>query len=125
MRLVAVVLIGVFLTFALTAVGEETAMTLRDTGTHLPYFEAVVLFPFVALVVGSFVGLLARNKSLLGAILVFGPFVVCALPKIGLGHREFSWWLILITLVSMYLWLGVGAAVYVSRIMNRSVSRSS
>lgn len=41
MRLVAVVLLGVSVTFALTAVGEEAAMSLRDKGTRLPYFEAI------------------------------------------------------------------------------------
>ena len=121
MRLVAVVLLGVFVTFAITAVGEEAAMSLRDKGTRLPYFEGAALFPLVALIVGSLIGLLARNKALLAAILVFAPCVVYALLETGRGHAGFSWWLILITLASIYFGLGVGAAVFVSERMNRSV----
>jgi hypothetical protein len=125
MRLVAVVLLGVSVTFALTAVGEETAMSLRDKGTLLPYFEGAVLFPLVALIVGSLIGLLARNKALLVALLAFAPCVVYALLETGRGHAAFSWWLILITLVSIYFGLGVGAAVCVSARVNRSVVPNS
>lgn len=53
MRLIGVVLLGSFVFFALTVVGEMGVMSLRDTGMRLPYFEAALLFPLVALVVGT------------------------------------------------------------------------
>jgi hypothetical protein len=79
MRLLAVVPSGIVLTLVLLAVGEETAMGLRDSGVRVPYFEAAVLFPLVTLIVGSLVGLLARNKALLAAVLVFAPCAVSVL----------------------------------------------
>jgi hypothetical protein len=100
-------------------------MSLRDTGARLPYFEAGVLFPLVAMIVGSLIGLLARKNALLAAILVFATCLVYALLKTGRVHEGLSWWLILIALVSIYLGLGISAAICMSRVMNRSVARSS
>jgi hypothetical protein len=125
MKLIATVLLGVFVTIALTAVGEEAAMSLREKGTRLPFFEAAILFPLMALIVGSLIGLLARNKALLAAILVFAPCAIYALFETGRGHVGLSWWVILFTLVSIYFGLGIGAAVVVNGRVNRSVVPNS
>jgi hypothetical protein len=53
MKVATAVLLGAFVAFALTATGELVAVSLRDNGTRLPWFEAAVLFPVVALIVGS------------------------------------------------------------------------
>jgi len=125
MKLVAAVLLGVLLTFALTALGELAAMSLRDGSVHLPYFEAAVLFPLTALIVGCLIGLIAKNRARLAAILGLAPWVVYSLLATGRGHVAFSWWLILIILTSIYWGLGVGAAVFVSGRMNRSLVPNS
>jgi hypothetical protein len=125
MKLVALVLLGLFVFFALTAVGEMAAVSLRDEGLRLPYFETAVLFPLVALIVGSLIGLLAKSKSLLAAILVFAPSSVYVLLGTGRAHAGLSWWLILVTLTSIYIALGVSAAVSVSGKMNRSIVPNS
>jgi hypothetical protein len=125
MKLVAAILLGIFVAFALTAAGEEAVVSLRDKGARLPYFEAAVLFPLIALIVGSLIGLVARNRALLAALLVFAPCVVYVLLETGRGCRALSWWVILITLGSMYFGLGVGAAIFVSGRMNRSVGPTS
>jgi hypothetical protein len=125
MKLVVAVLIAVFLTFALTAIGELAAMSLRDGSVHLPYFEAALLFPVTALIVGCLIGSIAKNKARLAAILGLAPWVVYTLLETGRGHVALSWWLILITLTSIYWGLGVGAAVFVSGRMNRSLAPNS
>jgi hypothetical protein len=121
MRLVAAVLLGMFVTYVLAVVGEEAAMSLREKGALLPFFESVILFPLIALIVGSLIGLLARNKARLAAILVFAPYAICVLLETPGRHVGLSWWVILFTLVSIYLGLGIGAAVVVSGRVNRSV----
>jgi hypothetical protein len=124
-RLVAAVLLGAFVTFALTVVGETAAMSLRDEGTRLPYFETAVALPLIALIVGSLIGLIAQKKAPLAAILGLAPWVVYMLVETGRGHMALSWWTILIALASIYFGLGIGAAVFVSRRMNRSVVPNS
>ena len=125
MKLIAAVLLAVFVTFALTALGEMAAMSLRDKGARLAYFEGAVIFPLIALIVGCLIGLIAKNKAALAAILGFAPWIVYSLLETGRGHTALSWWVILITLTSVYLGLGVGAAVFVSERMNRAVVPSS
>jgi hypothetical protein len=127
MKLVAAVLVGVFVTFTLTALAEMVVMSLRDRGERLPHFEAAVMFPLIALIVGCLVALIAKNKARLAAILGFAPWIAYLLLEAGRRHAALSWrgWVILITLTSIYCGLGVGAAVFVSARMNRSVVANS
>jgi len=125
MKLVAAVLLGVFATFGLTIGGEFFVMTLLAKGVHLPFAELVVGCPLIALVVGSLIGVVAKEKALIAAALGIAPWVIFLVLGAGRGRTSASWWLIMLAAASIYLALGIAAAALVGGRMLHSAAPNS
>lgn len=125
MKLVAAVLVGVLATFGFTIVGEFVAMNLRNKGTHLPFAELAVGCPLIALMVGSLIGLIAKEKAKVAAALGIAPWVIFLMLGAGRGHTTASWWVIMLAVASIYLALGIAAATLVGGRMVRSATLNS
>jgi hypothetical protein len=125
MRMVAAVLLGVFATFGLTIVGEFFVMNLLAKGARLPFAELVVGCPLIALVVGSLIGLVAKEKALVAAVLGIAPWVIFLVAGAGQGRMATSWWVIMLVAASIYLGLGIAAAALVGGRMVHSAALNS
>jgi hypothetical protein len=125
MKLSVAVVLGVLASFGLTILGELAVIRSRAMGTHLPFAELAVGGPFVALTVGAFIGLIAKERARVAAALGLAPWIAVLLIGAGRGHSGFSWWTILITATSIYLALGIAAAALVGRRMVRASSGGS
>jgi hypothetical protein len=125
MKLVTAVLLGVLATFGLTIVGEFFVMNVLAKGVRLPFAEMVVGCPLIALVVGSLIGLVAKEKALVAAALAIAPWAIFLVLGAGRGRTAFSWWVIMLAAATIYLGLGIAAAALVGGRMVRSAALNS
>jgi hypothetical protein len=112
MRIVSAVFVGVFATFGLTIVMEYFVMA------RLRFFEVAIGCPLIALVVGALIGLIAKERARASAALGIAPWVFFLAFGAGKGrHRGpvWSFWLIMLAMVSIYWGLGILAANSVGR----------
>jgi uncharacterized membrane protein len=124
MRLVAGMLVGVFATFGLTVVAEFLLLKLHAKGVRLPFVELVLVGPLIALVVGSLIGLIAKEKARAAAALGIAPWALLVLGAFW-GQTTVSSWMIMLAVASIYLVLGIAAASLVGGRMVRAEARNS
>ena len=121
MKLVVVVILGVFASFALTILSEQILFSSMTASVRLLFLE----FPLVALTVGALVGLLVREKARLAAALSLAPWAVWLIVATNESHSTVLHWVTTIAVVSVCFALGIGAAAFVGgRMMARSAARS-
>jgi hypothetical protein len=124
MKLVAAVLLGVFATFTLTIAFEAGVINfLFAKGVWLPFAELAVGGPLVALIVGSLIGLIAKERARVAAVLGFAPWITWLVIEVGFGH--WSRWPIVVVISALYLAVGIGVAGLVGGRTTRSAILSS
>jgi hypothetical protein len=63
--------------------------------------------------VGSLIGLIAKEKAQTAAALGIAPWIIFMALGAGRGHTAASWWVIMLTVSSIHLLLGIAAATLV------------
>jgi len=124
MRLVAGMLVGVFATFGLGVVAVFLLLKLHAKGVRLPFVELVLVGPLTAIVVGSLIGLIAKERARAAAALGIAPWALLVLGAFW-GQTTVSSWVITLAVASAYLVLGIAAASLVGGRMARSVTFNS
>lgn len=124
MRLVAGMLVGVFATFGLTVVAEFVFLKLLAKGVRPPFVELVLAGLLIALVVGSLIGLIAKERARAAAALGIAPWVLLGLGAFW-GQTTASSWVIMLAVALMYFVLGIAASSLVGVRMVRAEARNS
>lgn len=124
LKLLGVIAFGVLASFALTLLSELLVSSMPIRGWHLYVWLLGPEFPLIALLVGSVVGMITKNRAKSAAALSLAPWAVWLIVGTNESHPTVSSCVTTVALFSVYMALGVGAAAFVGSRMVRSAARS-
>ena len=113
MRKILIVALGIVLSFLGTALGGYLLYRFSDFGTRYAAPLGLFVFnPFIALVVGSCAGVLAKGRARLLSVLSLTPWAFGFLLSKRQGMGGFF---VLVVLLVLYLFLGAAAAAMMEK----------
>ena len=108
------VFLGAVLSFGLTILSARILFSLVSSDSTLRLVVTYVSSPLIAIAVGAFVGLLAREKARLAATLSLIPWTLWLILTTNWNQASSSEIAITIIRAAAYLILGIVAAAFVN-----------